>query len=153
VANIDEKSETIPHAPSTSVEVPIIDAEVINPATTTAKPVVIVETEKSFAHYAGIAFLTVLAVFTFFVPGVAIVYLVSQITDINAPAAWIFSAILSLILWIGFKLKVKGLVRTTVFFLGFCTLILGLLFVIYFTSDTGNIFGNMANMLSGKSVP
>jgi hypothetical protein len=146
------KSQKQFHAPSTSVEVPIIDAEVIIQQRL-RKTRCYCGNRKKFCSLCRNCIPDGARCIHFFCPGVAIVYLVSQITDINAPAAWIFSAILSLILWIGFKLKVKGLVRTTVFFLGFCTLILGLLFVIYFTSDTGNIFGNMANMLSEKSVP
>ncbi|MFA6341922.1 MAG: hypothetical protein WCX75_03595 [Fibrobacteraceae bacterium] len=145
-----EDANNTPQQPS--LDPPQAPPEVVSEPIATTQPMVIVETERGFAHYAGIAFLTVLAVFTFFVPGISVVYLVSQLVDINAPAAWIFSAIFSLILWIGFKLKIHGIVKATAIYLAFCSVILCILFIIYFMTDTGNIFGNISDMLFGKSV-
>lgn len=114
-------------------------------------PQVIVEKEKGFAYYVGFAFLTVLGLTFFFMPGISIVYLVHQINPLNAPTAWIFAAVLSIILWILFKFKISGIVRATYFYLCFCLLIFAVLVVIYFTSQTGNIFGNILAMLLGAT--
>jgi len=50
-----------------------------------------------------------------------------------------------------FKFKISGLVKATYFYLCFCLIIFAVLIVIYFTSQTGNIFGNILAMLMGAN--
>lgn len=114
-------------------------------------PQVVIEKEKSFAYYVGFAFLTVLAITFFFIPGISIVYLIHQINPVNASTAWIFAAVLSVILWVLFKFKISGIVKATYIYLCFCLLIFVVLVIIYGTSQTGNIFGNILAMLTGAT--
>ena len=151
-----EKSESIDTNPIQ--ETPVIEeAEKATPSAPEVKgfqptaPQVIIEKEKSLAYYVGFALLTVLGITFFFMPGISIVYLIHQINPVNAPTAWIFAAVLSIILWILFKLKISGIVKATYFYLCFCLIIFAVLTVIYFTSQTGNIFGNILAMLLGAN--
>lgn len=88
-----------------------------------AKPQVIVKKERDLSHYVGFALLTVLSIIFFFIPGVTLVYLVSCLAAITAPVAWIFAAILSVIVWIIFKLKIKGFKKSFFWYIGLCALI------------------------------
>lgn len=117
----------------------------------TTAPQVIIEREKSLTYYVGFAFLTVLAVTFFFMPGISLVYLIHQINEVNAPTAWIFAAVLSVIVWVLFKMKISGIKRASYFYLCFCLLIFTVLAIVYFTSDSGNIFGNILAMLTGAT--
>lgn len=87
------------------------------------EPQVIVKKERDLSHYVGFALLTVLSIIFFFIPGVTLVYLVSCLAAITAPVAWIFAAILSVIVWIIFKLKIKGFKKSFFWYIGLCALI------------------------------
>lgn len=87
------------------------------------KPQVIVKKERGFTYFVGFALLTVLAIIFFFIPGIALVYLVSCLAAISAPVAWIFAAILSVIVWFIFKLKIKGFKKSFLWYIGLCVLI------------------------------
>ena len=143
---IEEAEKATPSAPEVIPEVAPEKTEYQPTA-----PQVIIEKEKSLAYYVGFALLTVLGITFFFMPGISIVYLIHQINPVNAPTAWIFAAVLSIILWILFKLKISGFVKATYFYLCFCLIIFAVLTVIYFTSQTGNIFGNILAMLLGAN--
>ncbi len=87
------------------------------------EPQVIIKKERDLSHYVGLALLTVLSIIFFFIPGVALVYLVSCIAAITAPVAWIFAAILSVIVWFIFKLKIKGFKKSFFWYIGLCALV------------------------------
>ncbi len=87
------------------------------------KPQVIIQHERGVSHYVGFALLTVLATCFFFIPGISLVYLVSCIAAISAPVAWIFAALLSVIVWFIFKLKIKGFKKSFFWYIGLCVLV------------------------------
>lgn len=87
------------------------------------KPQVIIQHERGVSYYVGFALLTVLAVCFFFIPGISLVYIVSCIAAISAPVAWIFAALLSVIVWFIFKLKIKGFKKSFLWYIGLCVLI------------------------------
>ncbi len=90
---------------------------------TPEKPQVIVKKERGFTYFVGFALLTVLAIIFFFIPGIALVYLVSCLAAISAPVAWIFAAIISVIAWLIFKLKIKGFKKSFLWYIGLCVLV------------------------------
>ncbi len=87
------------------------------------KPQVIIQHERGVSYYVGFALLTVLAICFFFIPGISLVYLVSCIAAISAPVAWIFAALLSVIVWFIFKLKIKGFKKSFFWYIGLCVLV------------------------------
>lgn len=87
------------------------------------KPQVIIQHERGISYYVGFALLTVLAICFFFIPGISLVYIVSCIAAISAPVAWIFAALLSVIVWFIFKLKIKGFKKSFFWYIGLCVLI------------------------------
>ncbi len=87
------------------------------------KPQVIIQHERGVSYYVGFALLTVLAICFFFIPGISLVYLVSCIAAISAPVAWIFAALLSVIVWFIFKLKIKGFKKSFFWYIGLCVII------------------------------
>lgn len=87
------------------------------------KPQVIIQHERGVSYYVGFALLTVLAICFFFIPGISLVYLVSCIAAISAPVAWIFAALLSVIVWFIFKLKIKGFKKSFFWYIGLCIII------------------------------
>ncbi len=96
-------------------------AESVNKAD--EKPQVIIQHERGVSYYVGFALLTVLAICFFFIPGISLVYLVSCIAAISAPVAWIFAALLSVIVWFIFKLKIKGFKKSFFWYIGLCVLV------------------------------
>lgn len=87
------------------------------------QPQVIIQKERGLAHYVGFVLLTVLAIVFFFIPGITVVYLVSCIAAITAPIAWIFGTILSVIVWLIFKLKIKGFKKSFLWYIGLCVIV------------------------------
>lgn len=83
-----------------------------------AAPKVIVKKERGVSYFVGFALLTLLAICFFFIPGITLVYLVSCVAAISAPVAWIFAAILSVIVWFIFKLKIKGFRNSFLWYIG-----------------------------------
>ncbi|MFA6837173.1 MAG: hypothetical protein WCR04_12315 [Fibrobacteraceae bacterium] len=127
-----------------------IEADEISDGPKEAEPKVIVETERGFAHYVGIAFLTVLAVLFFFIPGIALVFAVSCIATITAPVAWIFSAILSIIIWIIFKSKIKGFKSSMIWYLGFSFIIFAIFLSLIFGTSY-HITSGLITLLTGSN--
>ena len=102
---------------------PEASAEQPKEETKPQEPQVIIQKERDLSHYVGFALLTVLSIVFFFIPGIALVYLVSCLAAITAPVAWIFAAILSVIVWLIFKLKIKGFKKSFFWYIGLCALI------------------------------
>lgn len=111
-------------------------------------PQVIVEKERGFAHYVGFALLTLLSIIFFFMPGISIAYLIDKVTSLeeNPILVWILSAIVSALVWLVFKMKIKGFKRASVFYIIFC----GILFFLWLLiSQMGNVqaFTQFAKLL------
>lgn len=115
------------------------------------QPQIIVQKERGFAHYVGFALLSVLCICLFFMPGIAITFGVSCIVDLTGAAAWIFSAILSVIAWVIFKIKIQGFKKSFYWYIGLCILVLAILIAIQVISEV-NIFGKIITLLSGANV-
>lgn len=97
--------------------------EAVSPSAAPEAPEVIIRKERGFTYYVGFALLTVLSVVFFFIPGISLVYLVSVVAAISAPVAWIFAALLSVIIWFIFKLKIKGFKKSFLWYIGLCALL------------------------------
>ena len=117
------------------------------------QPQVIVQRERGFAHYVGFALLCVLCIAFFFMPGIALTFAISLIPGISlgAIAAWTFSAIFSIIAWVIFKLKIKGVKKSFYFYIGLCVLITVLLIVIEVLTEETNVFSKIFALLSGAA--
>ena len=102
-------------------------AEPVQPVVSETQPQIIVQKERGFSHYVGFALLCVLCICFFFMPGIALTFGVSRLVSLNGAAAWIFSAILSFIIWLIFKLKVKGFKKSFYFYIGLCVVVFALL--------------------------
>lgn len=100
------------------------------------KPEVIVKKERGFAHYVGFALLTLLAITFFFMPGISIAYLINKAAEgLQVGTAWIIAASFSFLIWLIFKLKIKGWKRASAFYIGFCGIIFLILMLV---SQLGN---------------
>ena len=143
------KAENQTEKPVDQTEKPIEPDEISN-GPKEGEPKVIVETERGFAHYVGIAFLTVLSVLFFFIPGIALVFAVSCIATITAPVAWIFSAILSIIIWIIFKSKIKGFKSSMIWYLGFSFIIFAIFLSLIFGTSY-HITSGLITLLTGSN--
>ena len=101
-----------------------------------AKPEVIVKKERGFAHYVGFALLTLLAITFFFMPGISIAFLINKVGGgLQAATAWIISASFSFLIWLMFKLKIKGFKKASAWYIGFCGLVFLILMLL---SQLGN---------------
>jgi hypothetical protein len=100
----------------------------------------------------GFALLCVLCICFFFMPGIALTFGVSRLVDLNGAAAWIFSAILSLIIWLIFKLKVKGFKKSFYFYIGLCVVVLALLIAIEVLTEKLNVFASIFALLTGATA-
>ena len=114
------------------------------------QPQIIVQKERGFAHYVGFALLCVLCIGFFFMPGIAITYGVSRLVTLNGAAAWIFSAILSVIAWVIFKIKIKGFKKSFYWYIGLCVVVLALLIFIEVVTEA-NVFANIIALLCGAA--
>ncbi len=110
---------------------------------------VIVQRERGFAHYVGFALLCVLCVCFFFMPGIALTFGVSRLVSLNGAAAWIFSAILSFVIWLIFKLKIKGFKKSFYFYIGLCVVVLAALIAIEVLTENLNVFSSISALLTG----
>lgn len=115
------------------------------------QPQVIVQRERGFAHYVGFALLCVLCVCFFFMPGIALTFGVSRLVTLNGAAAWIFSAILSFVLWLIFKLKIKGFKKSFYFYIGLCVVVLAALIAIEVLTENLNVFASIFALLTGAA--
>ena len=148
-ATIAQPAEPVSEA--TSAEIPQ-EGEFEQPAYTPdmTQPQIIVQKERGFAHYVGFALLCVLCIGFFFMPGIAITYGVSRLVTLNGAAAWIFSAILSVIAWVIFKIKIKGFKKSFYWYIGLCVVVLALLIFIEVVTEA-HVFANIIALLCGAA--
>jgi len=120
---------------------------------TPTQPQIIVQRERGFAHYVGFALLCVLSICFYFIPGIALTYAVNLIPGVSlgAVAAWIFSAILSVIVWFIFKLKIKGFKKSFYFYIGLCVVVLAILIAAEVLTENTNVFSSIFGLLCGAS--
>ena len=148
-ATIAQPAEPVSEA--TPAEIPQ-EGEFEQPAYTPdmTQPQIIVQKERGFAHYVGFALLCVLCIGFFFMPGIAITYGVSRLVTLNGAAAWLFSAILSVIAWVIFKIKIKGFKKSFYWYIGLCVVVLALLIFIEVVTEA-NVFANIIALLCGAA--
>lgn len=125
----------------------------VNPMTgeeeqTTIGSQVIIKKDRGLAYYVGFALLVVLSFAFFFMPGIAITFAVSRIAALNTTAAWVFSAILSFIVWLLFKMKIKGFEKSFHWYLVLCVVCLVAMFAIQFATDY-NVISEVIALLAG----
>ena len=121
------------------------------PAAETEEPQVIIQKERGFAHYVGFALLCVLYICFFFLPGIALTFGVSRLVPLPGAAAWIFSAILSFVIWLVFKLKIKGFKKSFYFYIGLCVVVLAALIAIEVLTENLNVFSSIFALLTGAA--
>ena len=160
IKNEEEKVVETPveTTPATAADVPAekpaetTAPEPEQPAVSETQPQLLVQKERGFSHYVGFALLCVLCICFFFMPGIALTFGVSQLVSLNGAAAWIFSAILSFIIWLIFKLKVKGFKKSFYFYIGLCVVVFALLIAIEVLTEKLNVFASIFALLSGAAV-
>ncbi len=143
--------ETAQPAPADTPAVEAVEPQSFEPTPDVTQPQIIVQKERGFSHYVGFALLSVLCICFFFMPGIAITFGVSCLVDLTGAAAWIFSAILSVVVWLIFKMKIKGFKKSFYWYIGLCVLVLVLLIVIQVLSEA-NVFGNILALLTGAKA-
>lgn len=126
--------------PATTQQTPAVEPAKPEPA----KPVV--EKERGFSHYVGFALLTFLSIIFFFIPGISAAYLINQVGELSASAAWIIAAAFSAIIWLIFKLKIKGFKKASAWYIGFCGLVFVILLLVWQFTEI-KIFGGIFGML------
>lgn len=114
------------------------------------QPQIIVQRERGFSHYVGFALISVLCICFYFMPGIAVTFLVSLIPGVTlgAIAAWAFSAILSIVAWAIFKIKISGFKRSFLAYIGLCIAVLALLIAIEVLTEA-NVFSKIIALLCG----
>ena len=125
----------------------------VNPMTgeeeqTTIGSQVIIKKDRGLAYYVGFALLVVLSFAFFFMPGITITFAVSRIASLNTTAAWVFSAILSFIVWLLFKMKIKGFEKSFHWYLVLCVVCLVAMFAVQFATDY-NVISEVIALLAG----
>lgn len=115
------------------------------------EPQVIVQTERGFAHYVGFALLCVLCVAFYFAPGIGLTYAINMIPGVSLAgmAAWILSAIFSVVIWLIFKLKIKGFKKSFRIYIALCIVVFIAMVAIQFATENSHIFANILAMLTG----
>ena len=162
IKNEEEKVEVTPAAAAdvpaekpaetTAAEPEQPATEPAQPAVSETQPQIIVQKERGFSHYVGFALLCVLCICFFFMPGIALTFGVSQLVSLNGAAAWIFSAIVSFIIWLIFKLKVKGFKKSFYFYIGLCVVVFALIIAIEVLTEKLNVFASIFALLSGAAA-
>ena len=147
---VDAPAEAPAEAPAAEPAQPAV--EPAQPAVSETQPQIIVQKERGFSHYVGFALLCVLCICFFFMPGIALTFGVSRLVSLNGAAAWIFSAILSFIIWLIFKLKVKGFKKSFYFYIGLCVVVFALLIAIEVLTEKLNVFASIFALLSGAAA-
>ena len=137
VAPVEEPVNEAPQEPASAPE--------------SEEPQIIVQKERGFAHYVGFALLCVLCICFFFMPGIALTFAVSRLAALNGAAAWVFSAILSFIIWLVFKLKIKGFKKSFYFYIGLCVVVLAILIAIEVLTENFNVFSSIFALLTGAA--
>lgn len=118
------------------------------------QPQVIVQRERGFSHYVGFALLCVLCILFYFAPGIALTYVINMIPGVSlgAMAAWVFSAVLSVVVWLIFKLKIKGFKKSFYVYIGVCVLVVAILIAPEILTEQTGVFANIAAMLTGANA-
>ena len=147
---VTESAAVEPAVEPAAVETAAEPAQEVEPSAT--QPQIIVQKERGFSHYVGFALLCVLCICFFFMPGIALTFGVSRLVALNGAAAWIFSAILSVIIWLIFKLKVKGFKKSFYFYIGLCVVVLALLIAIEVLTEKLNVFASIFALLTGAAA-
>ena len=139
--------------PAPEAEIAPQEGAVEEAVATPTQPQVIVQRERGFSHYVGFALLSVLCICFYFMPGIAITFAISLIPGISlgAVAAWTFSALLSVIAWVIFKIKIKGFKKSFFFYIGLCVAVFAILLAIEVLTENYNLFANIFAMLFGAS--
>lgn len=130
-------------APEVAAEAPKPECE---------EPQIIIQKERGFAHYVGFALLCVLCICFFFIPGIALTFGVSRLVPLPGAAAWIFSAILSFVIWLIFKLKIKGFKKSFYWYIGLCGVVLAILIAIEVLTEKLAVFGSISALLLGGAA-
>ena len=117
------------------------------------QPQIIVQKERGFSHYVGFALISVLCICFYFMPGIAVTFLVSLIPGValGAIAAWAFSAILSIVAWAIFKIKISGFKRSFLAYIGLCIVVLAILIAIEVLTEA-NVFSKIIALLCGSDA-
>jgi hypothetical protein len=69
-------------------------------------------------------------------PGISIAYLINKAAEgLQVGTAWIIASSFSFLIWLIFKLKIKGWKRASAFYIGFCGIIFLILMLV---SQLGN---------------
>lgn len=118
---------------------------------TPTEPQIIIQRERGFAHYVGFALLSVICICFFFAPGIAITFGVSRGVELNPAAAWIFSAILSFVLWLVFKMKIKGFKKSFYAYIALCVVVTAGLIAAEVLTENYNVFANIFTLLIGAN--
>lgn len=136
-----------PDAPSAQPTAPQQDPSV-------TQPQVIIQKERGFAHYVGFAILFVLCVCFYFAPGIALTYAINLIPGVTlvGMTSWIICAIFSVVLWLIFKLKIKGFKKSFYFYIGACVLVLAILIGAEVMTEQTNVFADLLTMLTGGDI-
>lgn len=118
------------------------------------QPQVIVQRERGFSHYVGFALLCVLCILFYFAPGIALTYVINMIPGVSlgAMAAWVFSAVLSVVVWLIFKLKIKGFKKSFYVYIGVCVLVVAILIAAEILTEQTGVFAYIAAMLTGANA-
>ena len=152
-----EETQTVATAPETEAvaePAPVAEPQPVEEPTPqpAEEPQVIVQKERGFAHYVGFALLCVLCICFFFMPGIALTFGVSRLVALNGAAAWIFSAIFSFVVWLIFKLKIKGFKKSFYWYIGLCVVMLAILIAIEVLTENLNVFSSIFALLTGAAA-
>lgn len=112
---------------------------------------VIVQKDRGLAYYVGFAVLTVLSIAFYFMPGILITFATSRLVDLTSSAAWLFSAIFSIGVWLIFKLKIKGFETSFKWYLTLCVACVLLMVGIQFATNY-NIISEIVALLIGAKA-
>lgn len=136
-----------PAAPQTAQPAPQPDPSV-------TQPQVIIQKEKGFSHYVGFAIIFVLCVCFYFAPGIALTYALNLVPGVTlvGMTSWILSAIFSVVVWLIFKLKIKGFKKSFYFYIGSCVLVLAILIAAEVLTEQTNVFPDIFAMLAGGLI-
>jgi hypothetical protein len=152
VENAAAESAPVQEAAPVEQAAPVEEAVApVEEAPSVTQTQVIVQRERGFAHYVGFALLCVLCICFFFMPGIALTFGVSRLVSLNGAAAWIFSAILSFVIWLIFKLKIKGFKKSFYFYIGLCVVVLAALIAIEVLTENLNVFSSIFALLTGAA--
>lgn len=149
--NAEASSEsTATVADASATETPAV----ATPEPAMAQPQIIVQKERGFAHYVGFALLCVLCIFFYFAPGIALTYVIDLIPGVSlgAVASWVFSAILSVVVWLIFKLKIKGFKKSFYVYIAVCVLVFAILVAAEVMTEQTGVFANILAMLTGANA-